>query len=60
MRQALQCRSTTAAAAASSAGRDYGFENFREMVVAIFSRSRKVALYGLSNSELERILSKSN
>jgi len=44
MRQALQCRSTTAAAAPSSAGRDYGFENFREMVVAIFSRSRKVAL----------------
>merc|ERR1719161_1675975 len=28
MRQALQCRSTTAAAAPSSAGRDYGFENF--------------------------------
>merc|ERR1719440_1626287 len=44
MRQALQCRSTTAAAAPSSAGRDCAFENYREMVVAVFSRSRKVAL----------------
>ena len=42
LRQALQCnRSTPSAAARRSAG---SFENYREMVVAVFSRSRKVAL----------------